>query len=70
MVSLSKYWSSERSRLFASACLAFTAIALSYEYAAATERVDSFMTIIGGGVLLTLLVVVPSLLVENEQESH
>jgi hypothetical protein len=46
-----------------------TAVALSYEYVAATGDVDIFLAIIGAGVLLTALVAVPVLLFENEPES-
>jgi len=69
MTALLKHWSAERSRLLVMALSFVTAVALSYDYVAATGNVGIFFTIIGVGVLLAALVAVPVLLFENESES-
>lgn len=42
-----------------------TAVVLSYDYVAATESANAFFAIIGAGLLLTLLVIVPVFLVSQ-----
>jgi hypothetical protein len=69
MTALSKHWSAERSRLLVMALSSVTAVALSYDYMAATGDVGIFLAIIGVGVLLAALVAVPVLLFENESAS-
>jgi|AntDeeMetageno50_2_1112565.scaffolds.fasta_scaffold39216_1 hypothetical protein len=70
MVAFFKHWSTERRRLLFIVVSALTAIALSYDYMAATKSVNSFIIIFGVGILLALLIIVPILLFENKQESY
>jgi len=69
MTALSERWSAERSRVLVMALSVVTAVVLSYEYVAATGNVDSFLAIIGAGVLLAALVAVPVVLFESESAS-
>jgi len=43
-----------------------TAVALSYDYVVTTETAKAFFAIIGAGLLLALLVMVPALLMNQK----
>jgi hypothetical protein len=69
MTALSKHWSAERSRMLVMTLSVVMTIALFSEHVVATGNLDSFLTIIGAGVLLAALVAVPVLLFESESAS-
>ena len=66
---LSMHWPSEFRQLLFIGIVVLTAVVLSYEYVTAEGTSDAFFGIIGAGLLLTMLVIVPVLLVTRRNGS-
>ncbi len=69
MNALSMRWSSEFRQLLFIGVVLLTAVALSYDYVTTEDVSDAFFVIIGAGLLLAILVIVPVLLVSGKQDS-
>jgi len=63
------HWSSEFRQLLFIGVMVLTAVALSYNYVTTEGVSDAFFAIIGAGLLLAMLVIVPVLLVNRNQGS-
>ena len=61
----SMHWSSEFRQLLFIVISGLTAIALSYDYVTTEGLSDAFLTIMGAGLLLASLVIVPALLFDR-----
>jgi hypothetical protein len=60
------HWSSEFRQLLFIGISGLTAIALSYDYVTTEGLSDVFLGIIGAGLLLASLVIVPALLFDSD----
>jgi hypothetical protein len=65
----SMHWSSEFRQLLFIGVSVVTAVALSYDYVTTEGSSDIFFLIIGAGLLLGMLVIVPVLLFDRRQGS-
>ena len=65
----SMHWSSEFRQLLFIGVSVVTAAALSYDYVTTEGFLDMFFLIIGAGLLLAMLVIVPILLFDRRQGS-
>lgn len=65
----SMQWSSEFRQLLLIGVGGLTAVAFSYDYVTTEGVSDAFFVIIGAGLLLALLVIIPVLLVNRRQGS-
>ncbi len=65
----SRHWSSEVRQLLFIGFGGVMAVALSYDYVTTEGESDMFFVIIGAGLLLAMLVIVPVLLVNRRQGS-
>ena len=63
------HWSLEFRQLLFIGISGLTAIALSYDYVTTEGLSDAFLGIIGAGLLLALLVIVPALLFDRSSNS-
>jgi hypothetical protein len=63
------HWSSNVRQLLFIGTSVLTAIALSYDYMAREGILDVFLGIIGAGLFLTLIVIVPVLLSDRSLDS-
>lgn len=63
------HWSSEFRQLLFIGVSVVTAVALSYDYVTTEGSSDIFFLIIGAGLLLGMLVIVPVLLFDRRQGS-
>jgi hypothetical protein len=63
------HWSSEFRQLLFIGIIGLTVIALSYNYVTTEGLSDMFLVIIGAGLLLALLVIVPALLFDRSLDS-
>jgi hypothetical protein len=63
------HWSSEFRQLLFIGITGLTAIALSYDYVTTEGESDAFLGIIGAGLLLALVVIVPILLFDRSLDS-
>jgi len=62
-------WSSEFRQLLLIGIGVLGAVAFSYDYVTTEEVSDVFFVIIGAGLLLAMLVIIPVLLVNRKQRS-
>ncbi len=62
-------WSTEFRQILFIGLTSLTAVTLSYDYVATEGVSDAFFAIIGAGLLLTLLVTAPVLLVNRKPDS-
>jgi hypothetical protein len=65
MTTLLENWRSEVYQLLLIGAFTTTAVVLSYDYVVETESANAFFAIIGAGLLLALLVIVPVFLVNQ-----
>jgi hypothetical protein len=63
------HWSSEFRQLLFIGLAVLTAVTLSYDYVSTEGVSDVFFVIIGAGLLLAMLVIVPVLLVDRRKGS-
>jgi hypothetical protein len=65
----SMHWSSDFRQLLFIGLAVLTAVTLSYDYVSTEGVSDVFFVIIGAGLLLAMLVIVPVLLVDRRKGS-
>lgn len=65
MTTLLENCRSEINQLALAGVFTTTAVVMSYDYVAATESTEAFFAIIGAGLLLALLVIVPTFLLNR-----
>lgn len=65
----SMQWSSEFRQLLLIGIGVLGAVAFSYDYVTTEEVSDVFFVIVGAGLLLAMLVIIPVLLVNRKQRS-